>query len=216
MPFLLFQCGGAFAATLPTAETQFRVICEGTNKAPPIYVQYNDRGEYERFNVTRDDKGQMRGSYVAVAQEHIDGICADGQAMSASPKPTANSLKRGNDRAKGYVTPQSSVPGSFTIATYYSTIFGNFWVPATLPSGHHAHLGSYNLTANNFVNASTLTHFVNSYLTASDNFVSYHHGKGHIFGPNIAGSGSSSGVTCSATSVVSETWLYPSSTPNRV
>ena len=126
-----------------------------------------------------------------------------------SPKPTVASPKRGNDRAKGYVEPQSSVPSYFTIATYYSVIFGNFWVPNALPSGHHAHLGSYNLTANNFVNATTLTHFVNSYLTASDNFVSYHHGKGHIFGPNIAGSGSAGGLTCYPTSVVSETWLTP-------
>ncbi len=192
------------------------MICEGTNKAPPIYVQFNEQGEYERLNVTRDEKGQLRGGYVAVAREHIDGICADGQAMSASPRPTVALAKRGNDRAKGYVEPQSSVPASFTIATYYAVIFGNFWVPALLPSGHHAHLGSYNLTANNFANATTLTHFVNSYLTASDNFVNYFHGKGHIFGPNIAGSGSAQGLTCNPTSVVSETWLVPSSIPNIV
>lgn len=136
--------GAAFAASIPPTES-FKVLCEGTNKLPPIYVAYIANGAFERLNVIRDDKsGQLRGGYVPVEQAQINSICAKGQAVSAAPKP----LTADGDQAK--VWTEYSLPSSFTIATYYGLIFGNFWVPGYMPSSHEAHLASYDLYGNYF------------------------------------------------------------------
>lgn len=180
-------------------------MCTGSNKLAPIYVNYTQTGGYERLDITRDERGQIKGKYLPVEQAQITGICADGQAISAMPKPSTSEVTLAAGRQKGGVPPASSVPTSFTIATYYSYVFGNLWVPASLPAGHHAHLAQYDIRATYFETA-TVSHFVNSFLTASDNFETYHSGKGHIFGPYIAGTGTSGGVTCYPQSVVTETW----------
>ena len=202
--FIITLGGGASNASAVPTENQFKVVCDGSNKLPPIYLSYTATGDYERLDVTRGERGQLTGKYVQVEQAHIASICVDGQAISAMPKPSGSQTKRGTDRQKTVPT-NPSVPNSFTIAAYYSYVFGNFWVPATLPTGHHTHLSQYDITANYF-DAATISHFANSLLTATDNFETYHSGKGHIFGPNIAGSGSSGGLTCYPQSVVSETW----------
>ncbi len=191
--------GAAFAASTPPSES-FKVLCEGTNTLPPVYVAYIADGPFERLNVVRDEKsGQLRGRYVPVEQPEIDGICAKGQAVSAAPKPrTAD-----GDQAK--VWTEYSLPSSFTIATYYGIIFGNFWVPGDMPSGHEAHLASYNLYGNYFRISTGGAHFVNSMLTQA-NWTSNHTGMGMIFGGDVAGVGSSGGATCTPFSAVTESW----------
>ncbi|HPG61688.1 MAG TPA: hypothetical protein PK586_06755 [Casimicrobium sp.] len=195
-------CGGgaALAATAPNSES-FKVLCDGTNKLPPIYVAYSSNGAFERLNIVRDEKtGQLRGGYVPVAQEHIDGICAKGQAISAAPKP----LSAEGERAKVYAS--YTLPSSFTIATYYGIILGNFWVPGNMPSGHEAHLAQFDVVANYFSSATGGSHFVNSMLTYANWSANEHTGMGMIFGPGIAGSGTAQGVTCLPRSAVTETW----------
>lgn len=120
--------------------------------------------------------------------------------MSSMPKPAVTISKRGDQLKSIYA--DTSVPSSFTISTYYGYIFGNFWVPAALPSGHHAHLAQYDVTSFYFASGTYQNHFVNSLLTASDNFDTWHSGKGVIFGPGIAGGG----PICSSQSAVTETW----------
>lgn len=181
------------------------MLCEGTNKLPPIYVAYIANGAFERLNVIRDDKsGQLRGGYVPVEQAEINGICAKGQAVSAAPKP----LTADGDQAK--VWTEYSLPSSFTIATYYGLIFGNFWVPGYMPSSHEAHLASYDLYGNYFRNSTGGAHFANSMLTQA-NWTTNHTGMGVIFGGGMAGSGSSGGATCTPFSAVTESWHTVSS-----
>lgn len=196
------------------------MLCDGTNKLPPIYVAYTRDGAFERLNIVRDEKtGQLRGGYVPVAQEHIDGICAKGQAISAAPKP----LSAEGEGTKVYTS--YTLPSSFTIATYYGIILGNFWVPGNMPSGHEAHLAQFDMVANYFGNATRGVHFANSLLTQA-NWTTNHTGKGMIFGRHangvhgIAGTGttwspvSQSYITCDQRSAVVETWhTNPNASP---
>lgn len=192
--------GLASAAPASPNNESFKVLCDGTNKLPPIYVAYTRDGAFERLNIVRDEKtGQLRGGYVPVAQEHIDGICAKGQAISAAPKP----LSAEGEGTKVYTS--YTLPSSFTLATYYGVIFGNFWVPGVMPSGHAAHLATYDVLAYRFSNATGGSHFVNSLLTFADWGAGQHSGKGLIFG-DIVEPGISGGVTCYEQSVVTETW----------
>jgi len=204
-------CGGgaASAATTPNSES-FKVLCDGTNKLPPIYVAYTRDGAFERFNIVRDEKtGQLRGGYVPVAQEHIDSICAKGQAISAAPKP----LSAEGEGTKVYTS--YTLPSSFTIATYYGVIFGNFWVPGVMPSGHAAHLASYDFQGYNFRNSTGGSHFVNSMITQA-NWTTNHTGMGMIFGGGMAGTGTSGGLTCYPFSAVTESWHSITSPSNIV
>ncbi len=189
---LMGTASGAHAANLKN------LICSGGNDDAPVYVLVTKGGAYFRIEATFDSKGRYKGQHVPVQKKEIDAECASGVSIAAlqieTPGP-AKSLAKG-ETVKTVVPPQASLPTSFTIRTSTSiackygleppcarTVWGNFWVPGTMPATQQAHIVHYTLSQWQF-NASTPgTHFVNSVLTVSNtNFDTDFQGKGLIIG----------------------------------
>lgn len=150
-----------------------------------------------------------------VAPGQYRELCARGYSVALLPDSNKlDSLaSTATDRPKGAVAPQSSVPSSFSIAMYYGIVFGNFWVPGTMPATHNAHLVDFTVQQVNFINANSGTHFVQVHTAVSDtNFASDFDGKGFYVGLDATFCGASSPIYTS----VAETWTINAATTNVV
>ena len=192
-----------------------------TEPVGPIYLSRNlVTGEFERLDVTVADSrtpGKPERKYQAtravVPPSLYQEVCAFGYSVAILPDLAKSKAFVRGDRAKGYVPSIGSVPSSFSIAIYYGIVLGNFWVPASMPSAHGAHLVDFSVQQVNFINANSGTHFVQVQTAVSDrNFTSDFDGKGFYFGLDATYCGSSSPVYTS----VAETWTINSAAGNVV
>lgn len=118
-----------------------------------------------------------------------------GYSVAVLPNSELTNGKKAVSGAKSGVYQQATVPGSFSIATYYGVVFGNFWVLGAMPVSHGAHLVDFTVDQVNFVNANSGTHFVQVHTSVSDSdFASDFDGKGFYFGLDATFCGASTPV----------------------
>jgi len=175
----------------------------------PIYVERNAvTGAIEALQLTpfwskpgTDSTVNYSGKRQIVAPEQYNGLCALGHSVAVLPRPVDGTKSQSFLKA---IPASTSVPSSFSIAIYYGIVLGNFWVPATMPESHNAHLVDFTVNTNNFQYASSGTHFVNTQMTVSDsNFASDFDAKGLYFGLDGTFCGSSTSPVFTS---VAETW----------
>ena len=204
------------------AAEKFERICFGKDDTSPVFVSRDSSGAIVRMDVSIVEnqvidaagkvKKGLRAKYETASREDIQALCDSG--LSVAILPMQNLVKSG-DGLK-VVTPQAILPTSFTITTSDTifckntgdcsrNVYGNFWVPGTMPQADNAQLVEYTVAVNNFHNAVNGAHFVNSLLTVSDsNITTDFDGKGVIFGVDSTYCGSS---TNPAFGSVAETWV---------
>lgn len=164
---------------------------------PILLVRDDATGEVQRLDVPMLAKAvngktqEPRRTYVAVTPDETKKLCDANFSVATIRKPllTAESEKR--DLRKTVVSPVSSLPSTFSIVHWYGTTYGNFWVPASLPSGHSYQVADFTVAPYNFTSAGYGAHLVVPVLTVSNsNFDHDFDGKGAIFGESSLGCGS--------------------------
>jgi len=179
------------AIDAPAAATNTpKLLCAGNNDLAPVYLLQGANGALSRMEVTVLKSGRYDVSYVQVSLDELHAECANGMSVAALVPRLNTGLKAG-------VPSEMSVPSSFTIMTSTTVackyglpppecrrqVWGNFWVPGSMPSYDNAHIVQYDLAQSGFSSAASGTHFVNSLLTVSNsNFVAEFQGKGMIIG----------------------------------
>ena len=182
------------------------LICSGKNDSAPVYLLKDAQGTLTRMEVTANKDGSYLTSYVKVSIEELLAECANGVSIAALPARQVDGLKDG-------VPTQSSLPASFTIMTSTTiackygqppptcrrALWGNFWVPSSMPSTDNAHITQFDFAQSDFNLSASGTHFVHSVLTVSNtSFASDFQGKGMIIGVANACGGAYSSIV--------ETW----------
>ena len=175
---------GAAANNVPN------LLCSGSNDHAPVYLFQAANGALSRMEVMPTHGGSYTDSYIDVSLEALLAECANGTSIAVLPVPQIEGLKRG-------VLSLPSLPSSFTIKTSTfvackyggpppdcrRNVWGNFWVPSTMPPSDNAHIVRYDFAQSGFSSAVSGTHFVNSLLTVSNsNFATEFQGKGLIIG----------------------------------
>ena len=174
-------------------------ICTGDKNIPPIYLyQANDRSLFTFDVITPRVDGYATSiasahanSYEiqkrAVAAGEARKLCELGFSVSVldidldAPRSSA---KRHPDTRK--FEPISHLEPAFTIGTTYlegygQYSYGNFWVPASMPSGHYNQWSAFDVVANGFETATAGTHFVHSVMwDTTYPTISWNNGKGVI------------------------------------
>ena len=178
------------------------LICSGKNDSAPVYLLKDAQETLTRMEVTANKDGSYLTSYVKVSIEELLAECANGVSIAALPARQVDGLKDG-------VPTQSSLPASFTIMTSTTiackygqpppscrrAVWGNFWVPGSMPASDNAHIAQFDLAQSGFNNSSSGTHFVHSLLTVSNSsFAADFQGKGLILGVADACGGNYSSV----------------------
>jgi hypothetical protein len=155
--------------------------------APVIFNRVGSSMKATRLEARLDERNTVVGlRSVDVSADEMQRICDDGypvEILELNPLskqiPTRKSLP-----------PLQVLPSSFTI--YRPSRFGipgpqygDFWVPANMPSGHTYQITQFMVTPSNFAASGTDSHLVVSTLTVSNsNFSDDFDGKGAIFYPN--------------------------------
>jgi hypothetical protein len=221
------------------ASDTFERLCLSANDTAPIFVFRDGNGTVERMDIELFDTATglvdvtpngrskaIRAKYTKLNKAEIDEVCATtGISVAVLPKQNGKKMAESSDATESAkaLTPMASIPSSFTISTSAAackngvcttSVYGNFWVPGTMPATDNAHLSQFTVTTNNFHNAVNSAHFVNSLLTVSDtNFDSDFDGKGVIFGPDPTYCGSASNPAYGS---LTETWLIGLARPEAV
>ena len=172
------------------ATSVVKLLCSGRNDNAPVYVREAANGTLSRMEVAVSKNGSYIASYVEVSNSELLAECANGTSVAALPATEVEGLKSG-------VPSQTTFPSSFTIQTSTTIsckygqppptcrrdVWGNFWIPNSMPSSDNAHIVQYDLAQSGFISATLGTHFVNSLLTVSNSsFVTEFQGKGMING----------------------------------
>ena len=211
-----------FSAPATYAADQFERVCIGKNDTSPVFVSRDASGALVRMDVTIAENpltaaagtvnNILRAKFETASREDIQALCGGGVSVAILPMQT---VVKSGDGLK-VVTPQATLPSSFTITTSDTifcksagdcsrNVYGNFWVPGTMPETHNAQLVDFTVAVNNFQNAANGAHLVNSLLTVSDsNIATDFDGKGVIFGYDSKYCGTSTNPTFGS---VAETWV---------
>ena len=177
-------------------------ICTGDKKIPPIYLyQANDESLFTLDVITP----RLDGYATSIASAHsnryeikkraVDAgetrkLCELGFSVSVLDidlDVPRNSAKRSPDNRK--FEPVSHLEPAFTIGTAYipgygQHSYGNFWVPASMPSGHYNQWSAFDVVATSFETATPGTHFIHSVMwDTTYPTVSWNNGKGVIAAP---------------------------------
>ena len=158
------------------------LIC-GDPKLAPVYVfTKSDALGLFRLNALVTEKNNYRFSYEVVAESEISDLCGMGFAVASMPVP--RQLPAVGSDSQKFVGASASLPASFSIVgTYYGAVFGNFWVPNTMPRGLQTQWSAFDVIPTNFEAPNNNAHLVHSLLTySSDNIVASFSGKGIMFG----------------------------------
>ena len=196
-------------------------VCSVQNDRAPVYVHRDATdGSLQRLIATTQKDRVYKIKYTQIPLGEINAMCAGGLnlAVMLKPKPTVSTL--GDKQKVVYVL--DNVPSHFAIVGWsyggYSGVDGGFWVPASMPENHNAHITQFDVTESGFYNATNGAHLVHM-LTASSTATieTEYQGKGMIFGPygyfcgtGSAGASSPGGGSYGA---ISETFMYPTPTP---
>jgi hypothetical protein len=165
-----------------------RVNAESGERLGPVHLL---RDQVLKQIVTMQVLGEPGASYKVtyepVQEETVRSICDSGFDVSALIKPLASDSTpksaAQNTEIKTIIPPFSSLPVTFSIFAYQGQVYGNFWVPGTMPSNHNAHIVDYRVTSTNFHNASLGAHMVTVLTAVSlSNFDQDFDGKGFWFG----------------------------------
>ena len=147
-------------------------------------------------------------------------MCASGLSLAIMSKPQPADATPVEGQKS--VSVSTAVPTTFQITAWayggYSGVDGSFWVPATMPSNHNAHITQFDVAESGFYNATNGAHLVHMVTASSTATIeTEYHGKGMIFGPygyfcgtGSAGASSPGGGSYGA---ISETYMYPTPTP---
>ena len=217
------------SAPLSFAADKFERLCVGRNDTAPVFVTRDVKGVIERMEVTFVDATSPttsavgsktakvpKATYEIADAEEIQAICKAGVSVAVMPKPI-----RSESAGLKALPALATLPINFTIMTSdtiackgagncFRNVYGNFWVPGTMPEAHDAHLTEYTVVIDNFHNAVNSAHFANSVLTVSDtNFVTDFDGKGIIFGRDTTYCGIGNAPAFGS---VAETWVVQPST----
>jgi|GEM_PF-4504970 len=159
-------------------------VVEAAKGAPVLVMRSAGTTDLFRLEATPEtlsaDAHGFRGARrVRVQMGDIQRVCAAGYDVSAIDIYASS---QAGDAQKGYVQPITSLPSSFTITGLWGEVWGNFWVPQALPSGHTYQVADFKVTPYNFASSGTFAHLVVPVLTTSNsNFQSDFDGKGAIF-----------------------------------
>lgn len=158
-----------------------KLIKDTGQPAGPIFVmQANDGNGHERMEVSaRMEGGGYRATWHTVEPKETEALCEAGYSVAVAPSPRQQ--QSGSDRPKAVA--QYPLLSSFSVVQLNGAVYGNFWTPGLLPAGHGAHVVDFTVQMSNHENAAPGTHFVNSITLITDDFVTFHHGRGLIFGP---------------------------------
>ncbi len=144
------------------------------------------------MDVTLSQEGRFAIAHIEVTPDELAAECKNGTSIAV----LAAELSGPKTQGFKAIIPQSALPTSFTIMTSTTiackqgqtpqcrrAVWGNFWVPGSMPAAHNAHIVQYDVVQSNFAAATLSTHFVNTLLTVSNsNFTSDFQGKGMIIG----------------------------------
>ena len=139
--------------------------------------------EFQRLEIPVGEKNGSFGKYVTVSPDEIRNLCSANFTIATIPKAQPTQVVKLGNGQKTTISPVSSLPSTFSIVYVAGTIYGNFWVPANLPSGDTYQVADFTVAQYNFAASGANTHFVNSVLTLSNtNFDADFDGKGMILG----------------------------------
>lgn len=176
-------------------------VVEAAKGAPVLVMRSAGTTDLFRLEATPDTLNTgakvFRGARrVRVEMGEIQKVCAAGYDVGVIDIPPPS---RGGELQKGYVEPVTSLPSSFTIVGLWNQVWGNFWVPQTLPAGHTYQVVDFQVTPYQYANSGPFSHLTVSVLTTSNsNFQSDFDGKGVAIGGGWTG--------CSEQSVGIEAW----------
>ena len=134
------------ALIIPPPPKEFPLVCSGKYDSAPAFLLRTEADTLQRMEVLSGEDGAFASRYIDVSDDELRLICQAGISIAEMPKPSVSDLKA--------ITPQSTVPASFTITGItvpgYTAILGNFWVPKNMPSTHNAHLSQFTVTQSGF------------------------------------------------------------------
>ena len=180
--FLVFSLVTTFAISATQALavlTSIARICEPAlgstvdEKVPPpiFFNRFPGDSRLMRFEGRADKDNRLVGvKRVAVSDEEVKGLCEQGFPVAAL---NIGSAKAAN-RSKTIVEPLSALKTAFTIKStnFYGylpwKIYGNFWVPGSMPTGHTYQVVDFTVTPNNYENSGPYSHFAVGTLVVSD------------------------------------------------
>lgn len=155
-------------------------ICTGDKQIPPIYLMVSTDDSLftvDAVSLARTTSAQSPNKSsidaIEIQRRSVDiaearELCRLGYSVSTLDfiKIGAADTQKRRDEGRKF-SPIGSLPSSFTIgATYisgYGTYsYGNFWVPASMPSGHSNQWSAYDVVTSNFATADPGTHLVHS------------------------------------------------------
>lgn len=169
------------------------VICESANGSGPAFLYQTSNGDAFTLGIIVQKDGSHTGRRVDVSSTEIVQLCSKGYGVALVPASFANEGVKsafGLVDIRKYVPPTWSLQPTFSIYKAYIPgygyrIYGNFWIPQTMPEGHSAQWSAMNVTTADFAAATDSSHFVHSLLTYSDpgdNLDTSRSGQGFILG----------------------------------
>lgn len=179
---------------------------------PPIYFnRFTRDGPLMRLEGRTDKDNRMMGAKrVAVSDDEVKQLCDQGFPIAVLDVAEIVKTAKSADRPKTVVEPVAALPPVFSIYRPIPTntlfpwkTYGNFWVPAVMPSGHTFQVVDFTVTPSNYQSSGSFSHFGVGALVVSDsNFDHDFDGKGAA----VFGGGPLGGVCNSTDRTALQSW----------